>query len=148
MEDSIINDAENNVFNDDESNYYNKNDDNNVNDIMNENNSESMEIINDNDIVANDADNANTIIGVTTNLSRVFDNIIEKNNISSDSIEKCIENIDENIFESCDRSSDDSNDVIVVNKYDYIIAYDILYSKYIDVCATNRTLLEQKNDYG
>jgi hypothetical protein len=107
VKDSIINDAHNDVFNNDASEYYNDNNDNN-----NVNNSESSEhyiLYNNNDIVTNDADNEDNINGVTTNLSCLFEKKIENNNVSSDFIEKCNDNIDENMIESCDRSSDDLN---------------------------------------
>jgi hypothetical protein len=147
VKDSTINDAQKNVFNNDASDYNNNNDNNSVIEIMNHDNYESCEqiIVNNNNYsLTNDADNEDNINGVTTNLSCIFDNIIKNNNISSDCIEKCIENIDETMIESCNCSSDDSKDVVVVNNIDHIIPYDILYSKYIDICANNKTLMEQK----
>lgn len=97
-------------------------------------------IVNDNDIILYDVNNDDNYMEVQTNLCQVFDNITETNNTSVESVGK----FDENMIESCERRIDvGNNDTILENDGDDM-TYDLLYSKYIDVCFNNVNLIEDK----
>lgn len=71
--------------------------------------------------------------GLRTNLSNMFENTIETNNTSIDSIDK----LDDNMIESIHHSSDDNDNGV--------IPYELLYSNYIDVFFNYDNLLDEKN---